>query len=143
MSHPLVQALQWLGSQAANAFSVLGLGQGSPGKIYRAMENELNWTDELVQDSNLEDTAVNLGKSIVSGFGNPRLGVDMSNLEVGMDVTNSRLVDSLNKLTGNEGQIININIEVGTVDNEDRVKEIVEAVRQELVWNNKTAGRTV
>lgn len=143
MSHPLVQALQWLGSQAANAFSVLGLGQGSPGKIYRAMENELNWTDELVQDSNLEDTAVNLGKSIVSGFGNPRLGVDMSNLEVGMDVTNSRLVDSLDNLSGNEGRNLIINIEIGSVDNEDRVNEIVEAVRKSLAWDNKTAGRSV
>ena len=40
-------------------------------------------------------------------------------------------------------QTINLNLEIGSVDNEKRVQEIVDVIRKELSWDNKTAGRTV
>ena len=39
--------------------------------------------------------------------------------------------------------MINLNLEIGSVDNEDRINEIVEAVRRELAWTNLLAGRNV
>ena len=64
MNHPLVQALKWLGEQAANAFSVLGLGQSSPGKIVKAMKAELDWTQEAIEKSSLPGASAGLGSNI-------------------------------------------------------------------------------
>ena len=47
-----------------------------------------------------------------------------------------------NGLTGGVGGVT-INLEIGSVDNEERINEIVDAVRRALAWDNKTAGRTV
>ena len=118
MNHPLVQALQWLGNQAANAFSVLGLGQRSPGKIVKAMQKELDWTSEAIYDSDLAKDTAKLGASMTNSF-NPSI------------------------TGGSVGGGIVLNVEVGSVDNEDRIQEIVDAIRRELSWNNTTAGRSV
>lgn len=128
MSHPLVQALVWLGQQAANAFSVLGLGQRSPGKIVKAMKQELDWTSDVIQDSTLIADSASLGQSISSNF-NPNLSWNNLNDARGINPA----------LNGGD-LIINI---YGDVDSEKRVREIVEAVRRELSFNNATAGRTV
>ena len=120
MSNPLVQALQWLGQQAVNAFSVLGLGQGSPGKIVGAMENELDWTKEAIEKHSLADTTAALGSDLSSNF-NPQL--------------------PLNSNSG--GLTNNISINIESVDNEDRIQEIVDAVEEALKFDNLTAGRTV
>lgn len=124
MSSPLVSALQWLGQQASYAFSVLGLGQGSPGKIVKHMKEELQWTSEAVQNSDLAKDTARLGASMADSF-NPAI---------------TPLTDSGG--TGIVGGDTIINI-YGDVDNDDRVKQIVDAVRRELNWDNKTAGRTV
>ena len=128
MSHPLVQKLAWLGQQAANAFAVIGLGQSSPGKIVKAMRQELEWTEEAVEGSNLSKTTASLGNDLSTSF-NP-------NFETGT-------VNGILGSTGRAGQVVNINLEIGSVDNEKRIDEIVDAVRKALAWNNKTAGRTV
>ncbi|WP_407415808.1 hypothetical protein [Methanobrevibacter sp.] len=125
MSHPLVQALVWLGQQAVNAFSVLGLGQGSPGDIVGAMENELNWTKDVIQKSNLADDTASLGKGMSASF-NPNLNAGSNGVISG---------------SANSGDVI-INV-YGDVDSDKRVRQIVEVVRRELSWNNETAGRTV
>ncbi len=49
----------------------------------------------------------------------------------------------MDKMSNNGGHTFNLTVEVGSVDNSDRVHEIVEAVRKELAWSNATAGRTV
>ena len=121
MNHPLVQALIWLGDKAAEAFSIMGLGQGSPGKIYEAMKNELDWTEEAVEGSTLADTTASLGAGITDGF-NPSLGTS-------------------NNLIGSGGNNITINID--NVDSEDRIRQIVQAVEDALAFDNLTAGRTV
>lgn len=134
MSHPIVQAIIWLGNKISEVFSSIGLGQGSPGKIYHALENELDWSEDLINKSSLSNSAATLGKNIVKEFGNPSLGV-------GVDTANASLTNLANGSMGN--QTINLTLEIGSVDNEKRIQEIVEAVRRELRWNNKTAGRGV
>lgn len=128
MSSPLVQALQWLGQQAAWAFSVLGLGQSSPGKIVKSMRQELDWTSEAIQHSKLATDTKNLGASMASSF-NPSLiggsGGSGGSIPAGFFAGDT---------------VINV---YGDVDSDKRVQEIVDAVRRELNWDNKTAGRTV
>ena len=76
-----------------------------------------------------------LGENIVDEFGQPTLGVKFD------DTANASVTSMAN--SQRESNIINLNLEIGSVDNEDRINEIVEAVRRELEWNNLTAGRTV
>lgn len=127
MNSPLVQALQWLGEQAANAFSYIGLGQHSPGKIVKSMRRELEWTEEAINNSTLAKTTANLGNNIASEFGNTNLNGALSNIN--------------NQGYGTGGDII-VNV-YGDIDNDKRIRDLVEAVRRELNWNNKTAGRTI
>lgn len=124
MSHPIVQAAVWLGQAIANGFSALGLGQRSPGKIVKAMRNELNWTEEAILKSSLADTTANLGSNIASSF-NPNL-----------DTMN-------NTVNGSYGQVNNFYFTDTVVDNEDRMDRIVEYVAKSISWDNTTAGRTV
>lgn len=127
MSHPVVQALIWLGNKAAEAFAILGLGQSSPGKIVKAMRQELDWTSEAIYRSNLADDTARLGAKMSESF-NPSLTAS------GADVTGTN---------GVVGGGLTLNIEVGTVDSRDRVQEIVDAITREIAWDNTTAGRTV
>ena len=127
MNNPLVQALQWLGEQAANAFAVIGLGQRSPGKIVKAMRKELDWTEDAIRDSNLAKVTAQLGQNITSEFGNTSL-------------TNA--ITNMNGQGYRAGGDIIVNV-YGDIDNDKRIRELVDAVRRELSWNNKTAGRTV
>ncbi|WP_458454427.1 hypothetical protein [Methanobrevibacter sp.] len=137
MSHPIVQAVIWLGNRISEVFSSIGLGQSSPGKIYKALKNELNWSSELIRkDNTLITDASNLGSYISSNF-NPSFDIP-SNRE--LITTRSNINTNNNQVTGNGEITINI---YGDVDNEERTKRIVEAVRRELSWNNKTAGRTL
>lgn len=128
MSHPIVQAAIWLGQAIANGFSALGLGQNSPGKIVKAMKQELDWTSDVIQDSALIADSASLGQSISSNF-NPNLSWNNLNDARG-----------INPAPNGGDFIINV---YGDVDSEKRVREIVEAVRRELSFNNATAGRTV
>lgn len=125
MSHPIVQAAVWLGQAIANGFSALGLGQRSPGKIVKAMRNELNWTEEAILKSGLADTTANLGSNIASNF-NPNL-----------DTMNNNVANGL------YGQVNNFYFTDTVVDNENRMQRIVEYVAKSINWDNTTAGRTV
>lgn len=123
MSHPIVQAIIWLGDKLAWGFSALGLGQGSPGKIFEAMNNELDWTEDAIYKSSLNDAGASLGANIGEGF-NP-------NLQTG----NSTVMG------GTSGNNITINID--SVDNEERIQQIVNAVAEALKFDNLKAGRSV
>ena len=125
MSHPLVQALVWLGEQAANAFAVIGLGQRSPGKIVKAIKKELDWSEDAIRDSNLANVTARLGGNIASEFGNNNLTNAITNIN--------------GQGRGTGGDII-VNV-YGDIDNDKRIRDLVEAVRRELNWDNKTAGR--
>ena len=126
MSHPIVQAAIWLGQAIASGFSALGLGQHSPGKIVKAMRQELSWTQDEIEKSNLPTSSANLGRSLADNFN--------SKLETG----NSSI------MSGSSGnQVNNFYFEDIVVDDEDRMKRIVNYVAREIAWNNKTAGRSV
>ena len=124
MNHPLVQALKWLGEQAANAFSVLGLGQSSPGKIVKAMKAELDWTLEAIEKSSLPGASAGLGSTIADSF-NP-------NLEFG----NGSGVGN-----GGAGQVVNFYFSDIVVDDDKRMQRIVDYITRELNFDNATAGR--
>ena len=125
MSHPIVQAAIWLGQAIASGLSAIGLGQKSPGKIVKAIKQELIWSQEEMESSDLPKASENLGANIASRF-NPNLS------------TSNVLIAGAGRPTGDT--IINV---YGDVDSDNRVKQIVEAVRMELEFDNKTAGRTV
>lgn len=136
MNHPIVQAIIWLGDKLAYAFSVIGLGQGSPGKIYGALENELDWSEELLQKSTLDISAGDLGSRVVGSFGNPNLTTNMN----GFANNDLSLLIEGNSGQGDTYNTFNL---YGDMDNEDRMKKFIEAVEKEINWNNVTAGRTI
>lgn len=124
MNHPIVQAIIWLGEKLAWGFSALGLGQHSPGKIVKAMNNELDWTEKAIKNSNLIDTTSTLGEDISNNF-NP-------NLRVANDV-NKNGVSQVNNFYFNDV----------VIDDDKRMEKIMDGITRRLSWNNKTAGRTV
>ena len=111
------------------------LGIASPGTMQRMLVWEISEMGRRtpVEGRKLLTNISSLGSDIVDEFGNPTLGI-------GFETMN-------NNLTGGNGngygQVINLNVEVGSVDSEDRVQEIVDVIRRELAWNNTTAGRSV
>lgn len=122
MSHPIVQAAVDLGRAIANGFSSLGLNQGSPGDIYRAMKNEIDWTSELIKKNSLTTDSANMGEGIADSF-NPNLQTSNAGVTAGL---------------GN-----NITINIDSVDSEARIQQIVKAVEDALAFDNLTAGRSV
>ena len=138
MNHPIVQAIIWLGNKISEVFSSIGLGQGSPGKIYGALENELNWSTELIsKNSKLPSSAGELGKRISDRFGSPEL-------EVKYGSSGEFANGSIQRLAESQGTTQEINIVInGDIDNEDRLQYFVDRIRSEMNWNNRTAGRSV
>jgi phage-related protein len=114
-----------------------GLGRHSPGIMQREFVAEINEMGERVPNESrlLLSNVGKLGENIVDEFGEPTLGVKFD------DTANA----SFSNLTDGQtrANVINLNLEIGSVDNEDRIQEIVEAVRRELAWNNLLAGRNV
>ena len=121
---------QIIGEAAANMVGswVGGSGEESPGFMYDAFYGEIDEMDKVSEDfsKSIPVTMGTAGKNMVDSF-NPNLN----------DTLNGNVV------SGSYGNTINLNLEIGSVDNEKRIQEIVEAVRRELNWNNKTAGRTI
>ncbi len=152
---PLIDAFNTLGSAASWAFSVLGLGQSSPGDIYKATRNELAWTTDLVKadTTGLVGTVGQLGKDVVKGWGNPTFGysiegtTDLSTGVTGLELSEIlRLLGEMVSVMRDEndqGNISNTFNLYGDIDDDKRMEKFLNAVRKELAWNNKTAGRTV
>ena len=141
---PLIDAFNALGSAASWAFSFLGLGQRSPGDIYKSMKRELEWTTSFVEDDKpgLVSATANLGRDIVSGF-NPRIGqglsFDVNGFEANKQGTQSTGANS------NGRQIVNnltFNL-YGDMDTEERMKKFLDYVTEYLDWDNNTAGRNM
>ena len=117
------------------------LGIHSPGTMQRMLLWEVSEMGNQVpvKASKLLTNINRLGKDIVDEFGNPRLDYDINDKLGNVSLTG--VYDNANGSFGN--QTINLNLEIGSVDNEKRVQEIVDVIRKELSWDNKTAGRTV
>lgn len=118
------------------------LGIHSPGTMQRMLLWEVSEMGNQVpvKASTLLTNINRLGKDIVDEFGNPRLDYDIND-----KLGNVRFLTGVydNEYRGFGNQTINLNLEIGSVDNEKRVQEIVDVIRKELSWDNKTAGRTV
>ena len=118
-----------------NFLSALGIA--SPGTMQRMLVWEVTEMGKRVPEESrqLLSNVSKLGTDIVDEFGHPTLGVGYD------DNINASVLNSLSGSSGN--QTINLSVEVGSVDDEKRIDEIVEAVRRELSWNNVTAGRSI
>lgn len=141
---PLIDAFNALGSAASWAFSFLGLGQRSPGDIYKSMKRELEWTTSFVEDDKpgLVSATANLGRDLVSSF-NPRLGEGLS-FNVDRFADNKQGTQSTGA-NGNGRQIVNnltFNL-YGDMDTEERMKRFLDYVTEYLDWDNNTAGRNM
>lgn len=97
------------------------LGIGSPGYMYYMVEGEFNRIDDLTKKTNFDTGSI--GQSMVDSF-NPSLQTGNASLT--------------NGATGN-----NITINIDSVDNEERIQQIVRAVEDALKFDNVKAGRTV
>lgn len=134
---PLIDAFNALGSAAAWAFSVLGLKQGSPGDIYRAMKRELDWTTEFVErdKSGLVDATGSLGSDVVGSF-NPQLST--------RGISSGGAGGTSN---GGAGTVINNEFNftfTDYIDGKERLIDlIIRTITDEINWDNSTANRTV
>lgn len=116
-----------------------GLDTHSPGIMQRTLLWEVSEMGRRVpiEGRDLPKNLGDLAEDAVNSFGNPNLGVDFDD----DNFANGSIDRVLNLAGQNTGDII-INIE-GDVDSDRRINQIVEAVRREISWNNKTANRTV
>jgi len=99
---------------------VTGSGEHSPGYMYEALVGELSAMEDAPRKYDLSGGMADAGSSMVQSF-NPNL----QGSSAGVVGTN------------------NITINIESVDNEDRIQEIVKAVEEALAFDNLTAGRTV
>ena len=132
-----------------NFLSALGIA--SPGTMQRMMIWEVTEMGRRIpfEARNLLSNVSDLGRDIVSKFGNPTLKVDT-------DFSNKRIESQQLDLIANldnakvdddsrEGfnQVNNFYFEDIIVDDDKRMQKIADYIQKELDWNNKTAGRTI
>ncbi len=118
---------------AVKAVTSFGSGSGiqSPGYMYYMLKGEMGLLEDLPKNSKLPSNIEGMASKMVSGF-NGGLGTD--------GLLNNSFGSSNSGVLASNETVINI---YGDVDNDDRVRQIVDAVRRELAWNNATAGRTI
>jgi len=116
------------------------LGIASPGTMQRMLVWEVSEMGRRVpiEGEKLTSNLEKLGSDAVDSFGNPSLGIDFDD---DASFANGSIEKVLNVIGQNRGDII-INIE-GDVDSDRRVNQIIDVVRRELNWDNRTAGRTI
>ena len=129
-----------------------GLGRHSPGIIQTEMLAELKETATRIPESAslMKSNIVNLAKTVVEGWGNPQFAYGFSGggFKLNNDSINdnSDLIMLLNTIIGllknNNGGNYVFN-HYGDLDDEEKMERILEFIRRELSWNNKTAGRSV
>lgn len=96
------------------------LGIGSPGHMFYMVEGEFKRIDDLTEKTSFDTGSI--GKNMVDNF-NPNLSTSNGSIGEGASITNVFNIDS--------------------VDNEDRINELVKAVEKALQFDNATAGRSV
>jgi len=117
------------------------LGIHSPGIMQRMLVWEVTEMGKQVPIKGKEviSNITDLGSDIVKGFGNPSLSFDFDdNLNANVNANNRLLDDNKQQ----HGDLI-LNLSVGTVDKRERIDEIVSIIRDEIYWDNTTAGRSV
>lgn len=125
------------GVQAVQNF-LNALGIHSPGIMQTKLLAEMEDTGARIPDASkgIVKNVARAGENIVEAFGDNDFGVNF-------DAKFNNL-DSLKDIITNGGnQTINLTLEIGSVDDDKRVQQIVDIIRRELSWNNTTAGRGV
>ena len=121
-----------------NFLSALGIA--SPGTMQRTMAWEVSEMGKNVPENAkaLISNISKLGTNVVDSFGNPQL-------EMGYDINSTANANMSNSSdTQGFGTVFrDLILNIQSVDSDERVNQIVEAVRRELSWDNATAGRTV
>ena len=137
---------QIIGDAARNALAQwFGItGEGSPGYIYYAFEEELDAMQKIAGDN---DIASNIGRTatdMVNSWGDPNLNYNIASAgSAGNGTIVQLLTELITAVKSNNAHgdmIFNMN---GDMDNEERMKRFLEYVKEYLDWDNKTAGRTV
>ena len=133
-----------------NFLSALGIN--SPGIMQIKLLKEMEDTGARIPSAS-EGLIRNIGiagKNAVKSFGNPKLnvGFDISSLDEfkqsNLEFSNNDLLEVLSSNSQNEnGNTLNLTLNVGTVDKRERIDEIIEVIRDYIFWDNETAGRTV
>ena len=113
------------------------LGIHSPGIMQTKLLAEVSDTGERIPNKsrNLLDNIGKLGEDVVDEFGDPVLGLRFE------DTANSRFFSQNDDdIVGGGDFIFNM---YGNVDDENRIKEIADAVTEVLRFDNKKAGRSI
>ena len=118
---------QIIGDAARNALAQwFGItGEGSPGYIYYAFEEELGAMENISKNNSIASNIGATADRMMTNWGNPQLGV--SGVSGGSAPVTNNYTFNL----------------YGDIDNEDRMERIINEVRKAMDWNNNTAGRTV
>ena len=120
-----------------NFLSALGIA--SPGTMQRMLVWEVSEMGRRVPDESrtLLSNIGRLGEDVVDEFGNPTLGLNYE------DTANASIVNNNNNNNEGNGQSIrDLILNIGSVDDEERINQIIEALRRYLAFDNETAGRT-
>lgn len=118
------------------------LGIASPGIMQRKLIAEMQDTGDRIPDAsqNIIRNVGNVGKDVTDAFGEHSFGMDLTATgTINNGSIENILKQILQKLNGN--QVFNISI--GSVDDEKRIREFIDAVKRDLSWDNETAGRGV
>ena len=103
-----------------------GSGEGSPGFMYYAFEEDLGAMERISRNNNIAGNMEDTARSMVNNWSN-----------------NSQLeVSGSNSGSGDIPVSYTFNL-YGDIDNEERMQKFLDAVRREIEWNNNTAGRSV
>ena len=132
------QILWQAGINAITGF-LNALQRHSPGIMQREFVAEISEMGERVPDESrtLLSNIGRLGEDVVEEFGNPMLGLNYE------DTANASIVNNNNNNNeGNRQSIRDLILNIGSVDDEERINQILEALRRYLAFDNETAGRT-
>ena len=132
------QILWQAGINAITGF-LNALDRHSPGIMQREFVAEISEMGERVPEESrtLLSNIGRLGEDVVDEFGNPMLGLNYE------DTANASIVNNNNNNNEGNGQSIrDLILNIGSVDDEERINQILEALRRYLAFDNETAGRT-
>lgn len=120
-----------------NFLSALGIA--SPGIMQRTLVWEITEMGKRVPEESrtLLSNIGRLGEDVVNEFGNPMLGLNYEDT-ANASIVNNRNIDN----EGNGQSIRDLILNIGSVDDEERINQILEALRRYLAFDNETAGRT-
>ena len=125
-----------------------GSGEGSPGFMYYAFEEDLGAMERISRNNNIADNMGATARDMVSSWGKPSLSYPNIDLDVNRsnggdsDVTN--LLTRILEVLSNQRNTGNVTFNhYGDTDDEDKMYRILEFIQRAVDWDNETAGRKV